>query len=346
MTSHMLREIRSQGDAWAAAIAAVDAAGPELGDALAGAAPFTLLLGAGSSYYLGVATRGAWVRRGRDAVAAPASEALLHPELYPVARGGVVVGISRSGSTTETLRALTALRASGALSIGVTTTADAPIALAADFALVIPDAAEASTVQTRSFSAQLVTVLALAALAGRDEPAREALHRLPQLAPAWIERAEQGVQTLAMAPERIYVLGTGDLWGLAMEGALKLKETSLTEAEAFQTLEFRPGPQSMVDENALIVGLLGEDPAGAERAVLREMVQLGARVLLVCEDAADAEDVPGAHVLALHSGLAPEARLPLYLPPLQLLAHHRGVGKGLDPDHPRHLRFSIELERL
>jgi glutamine---fructose-6-phosphate transaminase (isomerizing) len=346
MTSHMIREIRSQGDAWAAAIAAVDAAAPELGHALAAAAPFTLLLGAGSSYYLGVATRGAWVRRGRDAVAAPASEALLHPELYPVARGGLVVGVSRSGTTTETLRALTALRASGALSVGITTTPDAPIATAADFALVIPGAAEDSTVQTRSFSAQLVTVLALAALAGRDEPARSALRRLPSLASGWIARAEDSVKPLAMAPERIYVLGTGDLWGLAMEGALKLKETSLSEAEAFQTLEFRHGPQSMVDEHALIVGLLGDDPAGAETALLREMVQLGARVLLVCEDPADGDAVPGAHVLALRSGLAPEARLPLYLPPLQLLAHHRGVGKGLDPDHPRNLRFSIELERL
>ena len=346
MTSHMLREIRSQGDAWSAAIAAVDAAGPELGDALAGATPETLLLGAGSSYYLGVAARGAWVRRGRSATAVPSSEALLHPELYPVARGGVAFGISRSGTTTETLRALSALRAGGALAVGITTAALTPIVDASDYALVIPGAAEESTVQTRSFSAQFLTVLALAALAGRDEPARSALRRLPALAPAWIARAEEAVTPLAMAPERIYVLGTGDRWGLAMEGALKLKETSLTESEAFQTLEFRHGPQSMVDENALVVGLLGDDPSGAETAVLREMVRLGARVLVVCEEALDADAVPGATVLAFGSGLPSEARLPLYLPPLQLLAHHRGVGKGLDPDHPRNLRFSIELERI
>jgi len=346
MTSHMLREIRSQGDAWSAANAAVDAAGPELADALAGATPETLLLGAGSSYYLGVAARGAWVRRGRSATAVPSSEALLHPELYPVARGGLVLGVSRSGTTTETLRALTALRAGGAVTVGITTAPLTPIADTSDYALIIPGAAEDSTVQTRSFSAQFVAALALAALAGRDEPARAALRRLPELAPGWIARADEAVTPLAMGPERIYVLGTGDRWGLAMEGALKLKETSLTESEAFQTLEFRHGPQSMVDEDALVVGLLGDDPSGAETAVLREMTHLGARVLVVCEEPLDDDAVPGATVLAMESGLPGEARLPLYLPPLQLLAHHRGAGKGLDPDHPRNLRFSIELERI
>ena len=79
---------------------------------------------------------------------------------------------------------------------------------------------------------------------------------------------------------------------------------------------------------------------------MREMVQLGARVLVVCEDDGTATAVPGASVLALRSGIPSRARLPLYLPPLQLLAHSRAVAKGLDVDHPRHLHFSIELERF
>lgn len=344
--SHMLREIRSQGEAWEAAMAAVDAAGRGLGDALTGAAPSVALLGAGSSYYLGVAARGAWVRRGREARAVPASEVLLHPELYPLPSGALAVAVSRSGTTTETLRALAELRSKGALAVGVTTVAGTPIEDAADLALAIPGAAESSTVQTRSFSAQLVTVLALAALAGRDEAALAELRRLPALAEAWTARVEAAVEPLAMLPQRVYVLGTGDRWGLAMEGALKLKETSLTESEAFQTLEFRHGPQSMVDDRTLVVGLLGDDATGAEAQVLREMAQLGARVLVVTEDAAAAAAVRGATALTMRSGLGDEARLPLYLTPLQILAQRRGAGKGLDPDHPRHLRFSIELEGL
>jgi len=345
VTSHMLREIETQGDAWAGALEAL--AGDEaLAGALRGAARETLVLGAGSSYYLGIAARGAFVRRGVAARAAPASEILLHPELYPLAEGGTAIAVSRSGTTTETLRAVARLKAGGALAVGITTAPDTPIRTACDHTVAIPGAAEASTVQTRSFSAQLVATLALAATQAGDEAALTALRRLPTLAPGWIERLEPVVAPLASLPHRIYVLGTGDLWGIAMEGALKLKETSLTEAEAFQTLEFRHGPQSMVDADTLVIGLVGEDRGGAETAVLREMVALGGRVLMVCEDPGRAGRVPHAQVLAIGSGLPLEARLPLYLPPLQLIAHQRGLDKGLDPDHPRNLRFSIELEHL
>ena len=259
--SHMLREIRSQGDAWAAALETVDAVGDDLGAALRDAVPSVLMVGAGSSYYLGLAARGAWVRAGLVTSVAPASEAVLHPELYPLPEGGVLLGVSRSGTTTETLRALSALRNGGVLVVGVTTTEGTPIEAVADFTVSISGAAEYSTVQTRSFSAQLIAVLALAALARGDEAALAALRRLPAQAAGFIARAETAMMAVPPTVERVYVLGTGDLWGLAMEGALKLKETSLTESEAFQTLEFRHGPQSMVDESTLVVGLLSDDPA-------------------------------------------------------------------------------------
>ena len=343
--SHMLREIRSQGEAWAAALDAVDNGDEALASALAGAAREVLVLGAGSSYYLGLAARGAFVRRGVQAHAAPASEILLHRNLYPLAKGATAIGVSRSGTTTETLRALSQLKDDGALAVGITTAPQTQIASTCHHTVAIPAAAEESTVQTRSFSAQLVATLALAATQADDAALLAALRQLPALAPSWIERAEAAVDPIAGSPERVYVLGTGDLWGIAMEGALKLKETSLTEAEAFQTLEFRHGPQSMVDAATLVVGLVGDDASGAEAAVLRDIVGLGGRVLIVAEDG-PAHRVPQAEVLAIDSGLPLEARLPMYLAPLQLLAHRRGVGKGLDPDHPRNLRFSIELEQL
>jgi len=76
------------------------------------------------------------------------------------------------------------------------------------------------------------------------------------------------------------------------------------------------------------------------------MGKLGAHVLAIGEDDGALDQIPGANVLALRSGLPSEARLPLYLPPLQLIAHQRGTNKGLDPDHPRNLHFSIEIPGL
>lgn len=206
-------------------------------------------MGAGSSCYLGLAARGAFLRRGVSAHAAPTSEVLLHPELYPLAPGGVAVAVTWSGTTTETLRAAAQLRTAGAVAVGITTTLRTPNARTCEHVVSVPAAAEESTVQTRSFSAQLVATMALAAPQAGDDAALTALRRLPTLAPAWIARLESALGPIASAPERVFVLGPGDLWGIAIEGALKLKETSLTEAEAFQTLEFRHGPQSVVDED-------------------------------------------------------------------------------------------------
>ncbi len=345
MTSHMLREIRSQPEAWASAADAVASLAPGAVQGLRGAPRAVTLLGAGSSYYLSVAARTAWARRGFLAAAVPSSEQLLHPEAYRLPEGGLAVGISRSGTTSETLAALRMLREGGAQTIGITTEPGTPIQEVSDVLLAIPGAAETSTVQTRSFSSQLLAAVALSAVAteGAEALLREQ-RTLPIRGAALITEAEALVGRWATGIDRIYVLGSGALWGLAMEGALKLKETSLSEAEAFQTLEFRHGPQSMVDGRTLVVGLLGDDPRGTERRVLDEMAGLGAEVLAVEERAP--RGAGRLTSLALESGVSPEARLPLYLPVLQLLAHARGSAKGLDPDHPRNLRFAIELEGL
>jgi glucosamine--fructose-6-phosphate aminotransferase (isomerizing) len=117
---------------------------------------------------------------------------------------------------------------------------------------------------------------------------------------------------------------------------------SLTNSEAYHFLEFRHGPKSMVDSSTLVVGLLSDTARRAETQVLREMKELGATLLVLAESAeglgwADA-------VVPFGSGLPEGARLPLYLPVLQLLAYHRAVSKALDPDAPRNLDAVVKLE--
>jgi glucosamine--fructose-6-phosphate aminotransferase (isomerizing) len=122
---------------------------------------------------------------------------------------------------------------------------------------------------------------------------------------------------------------------------LKLKEMSLTSSEAFHFLEFRHGPKSMVDERTLVVGLLSDAARELEMAVLREMQELGARVLIL----ADSGDNLGwaDQVVAFEAGLPELACLPLYLPVLQLFAYYRSIRKGLNPDAPRHLDAVVQL---
>lgn len=339
----MYREIRTQVEAWASALDAVKAAEPAIGTLFGSDARAreVLFLGAGSSYYLGLAAAVFWGRRGFKANALPASEQLFHADGYPYRQPPIVVAISRSGATTETRDAVRALRAAGSPCISISTEADSPIATEADLALVVTGGRESSIVQTRSFSGHLVATQALAAVAASDAPSVAALDDLPRAYQGWLERAEVIAQGLASRFERAYFLGTGERWGIAMEGALKLKEASLTETEAFQTFEFRHGPKSMIDDQTLVMGLVGGPHAGLELDVMREARELGARVVVVGEDLASLD---GLEAVSFGSGLPEDVALPYHLPLLHLLAYHRAVAKRLDPDHPRHLDFAVLLE--
>ena len=348
MTTMMSKEIERQGDAWRAALAEADRTAASVREllGLAGPDPSSPLsvrfLGAGSSYYLGLSAAHVWRGVGLRAEAVPASEPLLHAPAYPW-EGVAAIAVSRSGATTETLAALRAAAAAGAPTIVVTTVADAPMAAEADVALVLRDAAEEATVQTRSFSGQLLASLLLGLHAGGDLAAVDAARTLPGLARDAIDHARSVVDRVGTDWSRAYFLGSGANAGLAREGALKLKEAALVEAEAFHTLEFRHGPMSMVDGETLLVAILGDDRHGHEAQVVREMRALGARVLVVADRDVEVE---GAVSCVLPGGLPASVRLPLALPTLHWLAHAKAIAKGIDPDHPRHLSFAVELEGL
>jgi glutamine---fructose-6-phosphate transaminase (isomerizing) len=340
---HMYREIRSQADAWTSAVDAVEASREAARSIVgSGTGRDVLFLGAGSSYYLGLSAAVTWGRHGFAARALPSSEQLLHAGAYIRDVPPLVVAISRSGATTETLDAVRALRSAGSPCIAISTDAASEIARSADLVIEVAGGREESIVQTRSFSGQLVAANALAAVACDDGPTIDALRDLPRAYAAWLDRADELAGRLADAFRRAYVLGTGERWGLAMEGALKLKEASLTEAEAFQTFEFRHGPKSMIDAETLVVGLVGRAHQTEELDVLREASALGARVLVIAEEIGPEQ---GLEVAAFRSGVAEGSAVVYHLPLLHLLAYHRAIARGLDPDHPRHLDFAVLLAR-
>ena len=114
-----------------------------------------------------------------------------------------------------------------------------------------------------------------------------------------------------------------------------MKELTLTHSEPFHFLEFRHGPMSMVNEKAVVVGMLSDVNRLHEARVLSEMRKLGARVAGFGEKDADVE---------FQSGIPESLRGVLYLPVLQLMAFHRSLAKGLNPDRPNHLTAVIKLD--
>jgi glucosamine--fructose-6-phosphate aminotransferase (isomerizing) len=344
---HTLQEIQTQTDAWAAVLdAAREGANSWRTFFAERAGDLTLFFGCGSTYYLSLTVASVFqTLTGQAARGVPAAELFLFPEAWVPGDCALCgIAVSRSGTTTETLRAVDHLtKMCNAQIAAVTCYNDTPLGERSSITLVSAQGFEESVAQTRSFSSMLVGCMSLAGLAGGQAEYVEKLAALPSLGERLMRRNQPLAQSLGedLDLSQVFFLGSGPRYGLACEAMLKLKEMSLTTSEAYHFLEFRHGPKSMVDERTLVVGLVSEQAREAEIAVLREMKDLGATILIL----AKAGDNLGwaDHVVPFEAELPELACLPLYLPVLQLFAYYRSVGKGLNPDAPRHLDAVVQL---
>lgn len=340
--SYTLQEILSQPSAWRSALQEAARAAPHWKALLGDSGTPVVFTGCGSTWYLAeVAASLFRLLVGRMSVSLPGGELLLYARewLGPLADGRdrpVLIAISRSGATTETVRAVEAWKSAGGVVLAVTNYPDAPLATASDAALLLPDGREQSVVQTRSFASMLVGLNGLIALLGEHTALWQAMQRLPEVGERLLERYQKLAQSLGedLSLERFYVLGSGIRYGLAREVSLKIKETSLSCSEPFPFLEFRHGPMSMVDHSTFLIGLLSDLNRSAEEAVLTEMRAIGARTLSLGEVGAD---------ISFESGIPEAGRYVLFLPVLQLLATYRALARGLDPDSPRNLSAVVTL---
>lgn len=344
---HTRHEITSQAEAWRKTMEAFAISRSALTRFLEGAEfERILVIGCGSTHYLAHAAAVTLAHcTGIPSRAAPASELWLFPQTCLNGRT-LLLAVSRSGTTTETLRALEQFRTSGnGPAMAITCYPESALAQRADFALVAPDAQEQSVAQTRSFTSMFLLAQALAATLAHDEGMLTRLQRLPTALEGLVNRLEDWPRQLGedVGIEQFFFLGSGPLYGLACEAMLKTKEMSLSHAEAYHPLEFRHGPMSIVDGRALVVGFLSDTGLAEEVRVLTDMQRLGAHVLAFAEDTAAFSGWQPDYAVALQSGLGEWVRGPLYLVPIQLLAYYRALAKGLDPDRPTHLTAVVEL---
>jgi glucosamine--fructose-6-phosphate aminotransferase (isomerizing) len=348
---HTFAEISSQAGIWAYTVAEFQALAPRLGRFLPDLHPSqAIFTGCGSTYYLSLTAAALFqALNGVTAQARPASELVIFPTLvFASGTPALLVAISRSGETTETLDALEVFRRHvGGQVLAITCDGASSLAREADFNLTASHAREESVAQTRSFSSMALLAEALAGhLAGHDVVA--ALGPLPTICQRLLDEYGDLARRLGEAADinRFFFLGSGYLYGIASEAMLKMKEMSLSYSEAFHTLEFRHGPMSMVDEHTLIVGLLSESALRHETAVLRQMHQGGAQVLAISESGSGLDGSDRVHEVVLRSGVPAWARPVLYLPVLHLLAYYRAIANGQDPDRPAHLDAVVMLDSL
>jgi glucosamine--fructose-6-phosphate aminotransferase (isomerizing) len=342
---HTLAEINSQPQVWAEAVTYLKNSAERLAAAWRALQPQRVLVtGCGSTHYLSLTA--AALLQGLTGVPArglPASEILFFPDQVVTAPAQtLLLVISRSGTTTESVAAMDKFRRLGGRAIwGITCYPATPVGEESDLVLPVEMAQEESIAQTRSFSTMLLAAQALAAAAAGH--ALAPLRRLPDLAGMLLDQFGALGEQLGTAAgrERFFFLGSGPQYGMACEAMLKMKEMSISHSEAYHFLEFRHGPKALVDAQTLVAGLLSAQAHRHEAAVLREMAEMGATTLAVSFDGA----VPATHTLELPGDLPWWSRPALYLPVLQRMGYARSIHKGLDPDNPRNLSAVVYLDK-
>ncbi len=333
-------EIDSQPEVWTAALQVLSAQRDVIKQLWQrGPYDHILFTGCGSTYFLSLAAAALLQELSGQAVRAlPASELWLAPASSYARRGRtLLVAISRSGSTTETVRACEAFARDGRGDlVTLSCYPDQPLARLGALNIVLSSGQEDSMVQTRAFSTLYLGAVALAALWTGAAALFDELAGLPAAGRCVLNQHAALAQSIGanMDFDRFYFLGSGPRYGLACEYALKMKEMSLTHSEPFHFMEFRHGPMSMVTESMVLVGLVSEVNRVHELKVLAEMRDRGARTVSVGETGVDLE---------FRSGLSEAARNVLYLPFAQLIGYERSMAKGLNPDQPRNLAAVVKL---
>jgi len=282
-----------------------------------------------------------------------------------VSKGTLVIAISQSGETADTLAAMREARSRGASVLAITNVAGSQITREADGALLTHAGPEIGVASTKAFTAQVAAIALLSIFLGRRKGALSAaagrnlltsLARVPQLMDHALTCAgvvEDMSRTLVRATDFLF-LGRGVQYPIALEGALKLKEISYIHAEGYPAGEMKHGPIALIDETLPVVALIPRG-RGYEKILsnVQEVKARGGRVVAVINSGDEQVrkvlgkddliiEVPGVEIDVL--GVSEIFSPFVTVIPLQLLAYHVALRAGRDVDQPRNLAKSVTVE--
>ena len=312
------------------------------------------VIGCGSAYHVGVAAQYVLEDLAKIPVRVElASEFRYRDPLVP--ENTLVVIISQSGETADSLAALRKAKEQGAKTLAIVNVVGSTIAREADYIFYTLAGPEIAVATTKAYSAQLLAVYALAIAFAQDrgqltDDQAAALVRELESLPGKMERLledEARIQWFAskqIAAKDIFFIGRGLDYAISLEGSLKMKEISYIHSEAYAAGELKHGTISLIEPGTLVVGVLTQ----------QKLYEKTLSNLLECK-------TRGAYLMALTTygnySMEDNADFVLYIPktdphfapslaviPLQLLGYYVSVAKGLDVDKPRNLAKSVTVE--
>lgn len=272
-----------------------------------------------------------------------------------VNKGDVIMAISQSGETADTLVAIERAKEQGALIFGIVNVVGSSIARVSQAGAYTHAGPEIGVASTKAFTAQLTVLMMIALKIAQEKGTIDnkrfmhlvnELHEIPEKIPALLNDSDH-IKKLAEkykdARDFLY-LGRGYNFPVALEGALKLKEISYIHAEGYPAAEMKHGPIALVDESLPVVFVATKD-SYHEKIVsnIQEIKARKGKVIAVVTEGDDIITKMADDVIVVPP--ADELVAPiLSVIPLQLLAYYIGVAKGLDVDKPRNLAKSVTVE--
>ena len=270
-------------------------------------------------------------RMGRVVASLPMSLLTLYKSPL-VTRNTLTIAISQSGQSPDVVEPTGYFRNGGATTVALVNDMTSPLAQAAEWAMPLHAGKEQSVAATKSFITSLVAGARLVAEWQNDPDLKEGLAALPD-ALAVAAQADWSPAIEVLAPARnIMVVGRGISFPIALESALKFKETSALQAEAFSGAEIKHGPMALIEEGypLMIFATRGPTQAGLVQ-LAAEMRGRGARVLLAAPGDVAERD------LTLPTAATPDLDPIVAVQAFYVMAAKLAEARGMDPDRPRHL---------
>ncbi len=315
------------------------------------------IIACGTSYHAGLTAR-YWIESLTDIPCQVEVASEYRYRRQPKRDDVLFVTISQSGETADTLAALEKVKEDGCLgTLTICNVPESSLTRESDFALMTIAGPEIGVASTKAFTTQLVALQLLTISLMQRNPensariakAQEMIGNLKQL-PALLEMALQQDKAIKQMGEAFIdkhhalFLGRGDLYPIAMEGALKLKEISYIHAEAYPAGELKHGPLALVDSEMPIVAVAPKTNLLEKlKSNLEEVRSRGGELYLFADENGDIQEQANIHIVSVPE--VPESLIPIiYTIPLQLLSYHVAVFKGTDVDKPRNLAKSVTVE--
>jgi glucosamine--fructose-6-phosphate aminotransferase (isomerizing) len=268
----------------------------------------------------------------------------------------IILAVSQSGETYDTLKAVDHSRMRAATVLGLTNTVGSTLTRVSRAYLIQQSGPEIGVAATKTFTSQVLVLaqlaLRLAKLRGKlsqdelDEYS-DSLHKIPDIVEVVLEKTHQRVKEVAVRERdsRLFLfLGRGISSATAMEGRLKLLEITYVPSLAYPAGESKHGPISIVEKDTSCVFVCPRGETHAEIiGSIMEMKARGAKIISICEEGDTNIISLSDEVIEMPKGI-PELLSPIpYIVPMQLLAYELAVMKKLDPDKPRNLAKSVTV---